>query len=372
MKTGFTTLLIIMSFYINSQTSNLTIFNNGGQAFFVILNGIKQNSIPKTSLQVTGLQPASYELKLIFADGVTPDLGKSLWLESNFDYTLRVVKNKKNQLKIKGFDQVAISNQPTQTEAVSVCYRPTNTSNFGDQIQTIPNPSSTQSEQAPVQSNSQVDQYGKPTNVNVHGTENIQQVVYDEFGNPINVSIQISGETTSISHSSTSTSQTGTTNGDTHGQVLSTDTQNGVTTTSYSCNHDHNHGTHVHTDGTVHSNSEHVTETAAANENLLDLSTRLTCVNPSNSIDAIVKELKLASFTADQYEILKNKLWNKCVSSSQAEEIVKTFNFESDRLIVAKYCVNRMSDPMNAQVLIDLFNFSSSKSDFMKFLASHR
>jgi hypothetical protein len=360
MKTGITTLLLLISCFASAQLSNLTIFNNGGQAFFVILNGIKQNSIPKTNLQITGLQASSYELKLIFADGVTPDLGKSLWLEPGFEYTMRVKKTKKNKLKIQGFDQVAISATPApvQEQVATVCYRPTNTASFGDQIQTLPAPPNGGSSAGGGQ-------------VNVHQNENIQQVVYDEFGNPINVTVNISGQTTTISSSSTGT--TGTTNGQQNSQGSNgsngSNGNGGAVTTN---DHSHDHGTHVHPDGTVHSNSDHATETAEAATPSLDLTTRLTCVNPSTSIDAIIKELKLASFTADQYAILKNKLWNKCVSAAQAEEIVKTFTYETDKLVVAKYCVNRMSDPMNAPALIDLFNFSSSKSDFMKFLSSHR
>lgn len=297
MKFSSLIFLLLFTFLAHSQTSNLTVFNNGGQAFFVILNGIKQNSIPKTNLQITGLQPASYSLKLIFADGITPDISRSIMLEADYEYTLRVVKTKKNKLKVKGFDfvplvkntnnQMPVSNNQQQTNAkdtnLVICYRPTNTAPFGDQIQTLPN------------------------------SENV--------------------------------------NNNTH---------------------NHDHGTHVHPDGTVHSNAEHVTGTNTNANSPLDLNSKLTCVNPSNSIDAIINELKLANFTSDQYEIIKNKLWNKCVSSVQAAEIMKTFTFESDRLIVAKYCINRMSDPMNAPSLIDLFEFASSKSDFMKFLANNR
>ena len=94
MKFSILTCLLLFAFFTHSQTSNLTVFNNGGQAFFVILNGIKQNSIPKTNLQITGLQPTSYSLKLIFADGVTPDISRNIMLEADYEYTLRVVKTK--------------------------------------------------------------------------------------------------------------------------------------------------------------------------------------------------------------------------------------------------------------------------------------
>ena len=56
-----------------AQSASMTIFNNGGQQFFVIMNGIRQNSIPQTNVKIGGMTTGSYEIKLIFADGKTGD-----------------------------------------------------------------------------------------------------------------------------------------------------------------------------------------------------------------------------------------------------------------------------------------------------------
>ena len=65
------TLLFLFIGFISMAQSNLTVFNNNGQQFYVILNGIKQNSVPQTNVYITGIRNGSYALKLIFADGKT-------------------------------------------------------------------------------------------------------------------------------------------------------------------------------------------------------------------------------------------------------------------------------------------------------------
>ena len=73
MKNIFLLILVASSFATFSQ-SNFTVFNNGGQSFYVILNGIKQNSLPQTNVVVGGLKNSAYAVKLIFADGKTADI----------------------------------------------------------------------------------------------------------------------------------------------------------------------------------------------------------------------------------------------------------------------------------------------------------
>ncbi len=70
------TLLILFIGFISMAQSNLTVFNNNGQQFYVILNGIKQNSLPQTNVYISGIRNGSYALKLIFADGKTADIDK--------------------------------------------------------------------------------------------------------------------------------------------------------------------------------------------------------------------------------------------------------------------------------------------------------
>jgi hypothetical protein len=128
MKKITTLLLLFLAFAANSQ-SNLTIFNNNGQQFYVIFNGIKQNSVPMTNVSVAAIKNGSYSVKLIFSDGKTPDIDKNFMLDEPTDITARVVM-KKGKLKLQ-----LISSIPTKgamTEGDYVIYRPNNSAVYSD------------------------------------------------------------------------------------------------------------------------------------------------------------------------------------------------------------------------------------------------
>ena len=122
-----------------AQSVSLTIFNNGGQSFFVIMNGIRQNSLPQTNVKIGGMTTGAYEVKLIFADGKTGDINKKIFFESGGDYLARVdIKGKKRKLRYFG---MAEGQQPTPGSTIE--YRPDDQSVYSDQPQPAPPASGT-------------------------------------------------------------------------------------------------------------------------------------------------------------------------------------------------------------------------------------
>ena len=59
MKTIFITGILMIAAFVYGQ-SNLTVFNNGGQKFYLIMNGIKQNSVAQTNVVVSGVKNGTY------------------------------------------------------------------------------------------------------------------------------------------------------------------------------------------------------------------------------------------------------------------------------------------------------------------------
>lgn len=120
----FTTLfsLLIVAFSM-AQNSSLTVLNPSDHTFFVVLNGIRQNTTPQTNVKVSGLVTGSYEVKLIFADGKTGDIGKKLVLNESGDYLATIVlKGKHPELKFLGTNN---GRTAIPQETVTVPYRPT-------------------------------------------------------------------------------------------------------------------------------------------------------------------------------------------------------------------------------------------------------
>lgn len=131
MKHIFTFLMLLFVSCVSAQTANLIVFNNTGEQFFVILNGIKQNVLPKTNVRIEGLKPVAYDIKLIFADGETGDIDKRVFLEPNLEYSTRVVIKKAKKGKLRLLDMVEKS-QSTST-AETIAFRQDNAASFSDQ-----------------------------------------------------------------------------------------------------------------------------------------------------------------------------------------------------------------------------------------------
>ncbi|MFN5678840.1 MAG: hypothetical protein ACK46P_00860, partial [Flavobacteriia bacterium] len=109
--------------------SNLSIFNNNGQQFYVVLNGIRQNSKPETNVQVSQIKNGSYAVKVIFADGKTPDIDKNFMIDAPYDITARIVfKKGKGKLQLMG-------QEPTHgVIQEAVVYRPTDAAVYSDAV----------------------------------------------------------------------------------------------------------------------------------------------------------------------------------------------------------------------------------------------
>lgn len=124
-------LLIAMASF--AQNVSMTIFNNNGQQFFVVMNGIRQNSLPLTNVKIGGMTTGSYEIKLIFADGKTGDINKKIYIDQSGDYLARVVfKGKKRKLQYFG-----MSNEGNPGGGTDIQYRPNDQSVYSDQTSSM-------------------------------------------------------------------------------------------------------------------------------------------------------------------------------------------------------------------------------------------
>ena len=125
MRTSLFFGILFLSLSLVAQ-SNLTVFNNGGQKFYLIMNGIKQNSVAQTNVVVSGIKNGGYSVKLIFEDGKTKDIDKNFFLDTPQDVTTRVVfKKGVGKLQLVSMEPVAGT-----VAAGSVIYRPDNTAVF--------------------------------------------------------------------------------------------------------------------------------------------------------------------------------------------------------------------------------------------------
>jgi len=205
MKQLFTFLFCAFGGILFAQ-SNFTVFNNDGQQFYLILNGIKQNSVPQTNVSVSGVKNGGYSVKVIFADGKTPDINKNFMIDSPMDITTRVVF-KKGQGKLQ-----LVSMEPTAGTVVNgaVIYRQDNNVIYSDapvvNVQTPPNTTITTTQTIPSNVNG---------NVQVNGTQtqtqtNVNTSNQNTNGN-VNLNVGMNGNT-GVNGTTSTNGQNGTVN----------------------------------------------------------------------------------------------------------------------------------------------------------------
>jgi hypothetical protein len=397
MKVGLGIVSFLFFFAAFSQ-SNFTVFNNNGQAFYVILNGIKQNSLPQTNVYVSGLKNGAYSTKLIFADGKTADIDKNFFIDAPSDITTRIIfKKGKGKLQLLSIEPTHGALQQTGI----VYYRQDNYAVYSD----APVSSQVVQQTIPVQSNQTVQQVSgnhqqntSNTSGQVNGNVNVNMNLGVNAGITTNTST--STITTTNSNQSTSeninlnvgmnvngggiTTQTQTENINMNGGMnvngINTTTQNGatnvnvgVTTSGVSTAvQPPNGNVNISVNGTgtntsydnsqnYGNNSNQVNQQTATNSNS---TSSVICSKTFTDLQDYLVDLKSITFEEDKVETIKKDFAATCLMANQAVEIVKTLTFEANRFEIATYLYDRMFDKNNGRLLTPLFTFEATKNDY--------
>ena len=91
---------------LNAEASALTVFSETGEQFFLVLNGIRQNTMPQSRVRVEQLPQYMNDVQIIFADNRTPELQNRVTIADPIDgkaanMTLVVERNREGRAKLK-------------------------------------------------------------------------------------------------------------------------------------------------------------------------------------------------------------------------------------------------------------------------------
>lgn len=116
----FVLLLIIGAKCLYSQGSQLTIFHQEGERFWVIIDGIKQNDKPQASVFLENLMPEYLRLKIIFENEKIKDINQTVAtkdMESNFTHSKYIIRpGKKGKVVMRLHSYEALSSIPPKVE----------------------------------------------------------------------------------------------------------------------------------------------------------------------------------------------------------------------------------------------------------------
>ena len=338
MKTPILLLLLLLSSALFAQ-SNLSIFNNNGQSFYVVLNGIRQNAKPETNVQVGQIKNGSYAVKVIFADGKTPDIDKNFMIDAPYDITARIIfKKGKGKLQLMG-------QEPTHgVIQEAVVYRPTDAATYSDAVVVITPPvqTSTTIQTTPVQNT---------TTIQTTGTGNTT-------GINMNVNVSETPNTTTQTLNTNTTTTTTTTTGTIPDENVNLNMNLSVGGVNVNLNANQSGN---------QTNAQH--QQVIAQVQQAPLSSRANCTKTMNRLEAFKAELQDQSFEADRLEALQLELKSTCLTSAQAEQLIDLFTFDENRLEVAKYLSDRLTDRDNAGALAKKLTFDSNKMEYRRYIS---
>ncbi len=379
----------LFSFFIaiGSYTaqSNFTVFNNGGQKFFLIMNGIKQNSLAQTNVEVSGVKNGGYSVKLIFEDGKTGDIDKNFFIESASDINTKIVfKKGKGKLQL-------VSMVPTvsaQSGSDVVIFRPDNNAVYSDTpviterpsdrpviTQTITTETITQSTgngNAGIQINVSGTEGQTPNNAAPNGTQGGNGSIGISIADPIsgeninlNVGVNINDGTTTNGQTNIN-QNTSRPNG---AAVNVTINGNGGLNEKPNTAVIQNSTTTTITTTTSSNTSTNVTPANNTPNPIAPPATVSGCKNTLTNSTVFIEDLKLQSFEDDRVDALKLALVNTCLYSVDAEKIMDLFTFDANQLSAAKLLFDRLLDKDKASSLTKHITFDSTKMEFRNYIS---
>jgi hypothetical protein len=365
MKKYFVLIFLIISKIFFSQ-SNLSIFCNEGKPFFTILNGIKQNTIPQTNINISGIKNGAFAVKIIFADGLTKDIDKNFLISEPSDIIARIiVKNGSGKLQF-------MSIEPTKgalTEPSTVMLSSNPPENINQNISTS---QSVTSEFSSTSNSSSQQNNNQNGNYNLNTTNSNQ--TNRNFGFNMNVSDpnQVNGNIGI--HMNMNLNLTDPETNQEKSNIGSNINVYGMETNSNASNSGHsaivNQSTSVSTSHTTsYSSGNHGSSNQTnISSNGIEQTTVSGCQKTLVEAETILKEIKSLKFESDKLDLIRADLKNYCLSSSQAFKIVESLTYEADKLEISKYLFDRMLDKEMANVLLTLFSFDSTKMEFKEYM----
>lgn len=123
-KLLFSYLICLLVLPAQAQT-NLAIFSQDGERFWLVINGVRQNVNPSANVKVEALTGDAWKAKVVFANENLPEIDKNIYaLERNTEQTYVIRKNRKQEYVMRFFNQTTLRQQPSN-EQETVTYHET-------------------------------------------------------------------------------------------------------------------------------------------------------------------------------------------------------------------------------------------------------
>jgi hypothetical protein len=349
---------------------NLIVFSEGGEQFYLVVNGIRQNIEPETNVKVTDLTATSLSVKVVFADTKIASVTQNGGLfEFGKEYTLKIKAKKKGGYALRFFGEVPMTSGSTSSDMSVISYHSepivettTSTSgtagdvaiSTGTDVSTtgtdISTSGSTGTTTTTTTHSTTTTTSGSGTGMNVGindgetGTDVSVGMSVGESGISINISDNMMGGDMGTTTTGTGTSTTTTT------------TSTSVTTS----------GTTTGFDDVIVDEPVETVETVVYVDGYTG---SIGCAVPQSSAASIKGAIEDEDFKSDKIMVAKQATKNKCLTVSQIIDISDAFDFEDNKLEFAKYAYDRTYDKDNYYQVNKIFDFASNKRELNEYIS---
>lgn len=338
-KVIFCLFFIALGQSLFAQASKISVFSENGEKFWVVINGIRQNSKAQTNVKVEGLDQPNYRVRVIFEDEKITPVDKSIMTTDVDDkptyctYVLRKDKKGAMQMKVNSYMPLGEDNKQSSPPGQEVVQYHTEEISTGQQQADV-NVSGISAGIQISENGSAVDNAGDPNSSddgqNMHNAGVNFQVSDPESGEKVNLNMNIS---VSGMETGTSVRETTTTRKTVKPQVKEVKPVSGRTEPS--------------------------AEKTTAN-----------CKSPvpASSLNSMKASLEKQAFEDTRLKMAKDIIRRNCYSCAQIKELLALFSFEKNKLDLAKFAYDSCTDKGNYYTINDVFSFSSSTDELTEFL----
>ena len=368
-------LLISFSAIYAQKTGDVTIYSNTGKKFFVILNGIRQNTEAETNVHVSGLQNSWYSCRVL-AEDKSFDIEKNIGIKKDSLITYRIT-NKKKKYKLRYYSETKIKDaMPDNPNQISVAYHSTETPNGSVNVNTTSNQSTTTSTSTTTTTNTnnqQVENGSISINMDINGNGTVQTENQNGSEN-ISINIEMTGmdANTGISHGTGAGGGTGGGERDGQGKKNGLNTTQSTITTHGSGNGSGTGGGNGNGQGGKKgiNKTESITSTTTTTTTTSSTTTVNGTVTNTDQTTTIVESTEGNLYTDDDMTMTISSGGGCATSATDMEEIktaITNENFADDQLNMAKMATkNKCLNVDQIKEISALFSFSDAKLSFIK------
>jgi hypothetical protein len=318
-------IITLISNNIYSQClSQLTIFHQDGEKFWVIIDGVKQNTAPQYTIFLDSLKGDFVKVKIIFDNEKIKDINKTIPLKDENDkcvHSKYVIKKVKNEYVMRLYSYEPIIIESKNNELVN-----------------------------DVQLNNQQPQQ----ELNVQQPQQVQQNL--QLQQPANQNQQQGGIGATIIDPTT-------------GQPISVNVSFNVPVTDpQNINQPQQEFSQNQVQKPIQTQVQNIEKQPQFQQQPQQISP--TYYQPMSPEDFASAKASISSksFEDSKLTLAKQIAASNHLTSKQVKEIMQLFSFEDSKLDFAKYAYKYVYDPNNYYIVNDAFKFSSSIDELNEFI----